>query len=84
MSKDYEKKNYTVYITKHYKPISVMACSKEDAEQIVQEHHAWGEATDVNVLAVGKSESKPLPRASENGKLIKGKFIQLGTFWFPK
>ena len=66
MSKDYEKKNYTVYITKHYKPISVMACSKEDAEQIVQEHHVWGESTDVDILAVGKFESNPVATKTRN------------------
>jgi len=60
MSKDYEKRSYTVYITANYKPISVMACSKEDAEKIVQEHHVWGEPSDVDILAVGKFESNPV------------------------
>ena len=60
MSKDYEKQNYTVYITAHYKPISVMACSKEDAEKTVQEHYVWGEPSDIDILAVGKFESNPV------------------------
>ena len=60
MSKDYEKQNYTVYITANYKPISVMACSKEEAEQIAQEHHVWGEPSDIDVLAIGKFESNPV------------------------
>ena len=60
MSKDYEKQNYTVYITANYKPISVMACSKEEAEHIVQEHHVWGEPSDIDVLAIGKFESNPV------------------------
>lgn len=60
MSKDYEKRSYTVYITANYKPISVMACSKEDAEYIAQEHHVWGEPSDIDVLAVGKFESNPV------------------------
>tara|TARA_R100000231_G_C5287876_1_gene153696 strand:- start:559 stop:774 length:216 start_codon:yes stop_codon:yes gene_type:complete len=60
MSKDYEKQNYTVYITAHYKPISVMACSKEDAEKTVQEHHVWGEPSDIDILAVGKFEPSPV------------------------
>ena len=51
MSKDYEKKSYTVYI---------MACSKEDAEYIAQEHHVWGEPSDIDVLAIGKFESNPV------------------------
>jgi len=60
MSKDYEKQNYTVYITANYKPISVMACSKEEAEHIAQEHHVWGEPSDIDVLAIGKFESNPV------------------------
>ena len=38
----------------------IMACSKEDAEKIVQEHHVWGEPSDVDILAVGKFESNPV------------------------
>jgi len=60
MSKDYEKQNYTVYITANYKPISVMACSKEEAEHIAQEHHVWGEPSDIDILAIGKFESNPV------------------------
>ena len=54
-----EKKKYEVYITQHYKPISVMANSSEEAEDLVQNHYTWGEPSSVEVLAVGIYESKP-------------------------
>ena len=60
MSKDYEKRSYTVYITANYKPISVMACSKEEADHIAQEPPVWGEPSDIDVLAIGKFESNPV------------------------
>tara|TARA_R110002126_G_scaffold219164_1_gene364716 strand:+ start:1245 stop:1436 length:192 start_codon:yes stop_codon:yes gene_type:complete len=49
--KDYEKQRYTVYIRQHYEPISIMACSKEDAEHQVAEHFVWGEPIDVEIVA---------------------------------
>jgi hypothetical protein len=51
MSKDYEKQRYTVYIRQHYEPISIMACSREDAEHQVAEHFVWGEPIDVEIVA---------------------------------
>ena len=42
-----EKQRYTVYIRQHL----VMANSEEEAEQIVQEHHTWGEPIDVEIVA---------------------------------
>ena len=49
--KDYEKQRYTVYIRQHYEPISIMACSREDAEHQVAEHFVWGEPIDVEIVA---------------------------------
>jgi|TARA_R110000787_G_scaffold13904_1_gene43190 hypothetical protein len=46
-----EKQRYTVYIRQHLEPISVMANSEEEAEQIVQEHHTWGKPIDVEIVA---------------------------------
>ena len=43
-----------------------MACSKEDAEKIVQEHHVWGEPSDIDILAVGKFESNPVDTKTRN------------------
>ncbi len=54
-----EKKKYEVYITQHYKPISVMANSNEEAESLVQNHYTWGEPSRVEIMAVGIYESKP-------------------------
>jgi len=54
-----EKKKYEVYITQHYKPISVMANSNEEAETLVQNHFTWGEPNRVEIMAVGIYESKP-------------------------
>jgi len=51
MSEDYEKQRYTVYIRQHYEPISIMACSREDAEHQVAEHFVWGEPIDVEIVA---------------------------------
>ena len=51
MSEDYEKQRYTVYIRQHYEPISIMACSREDAEHQVAEHFSWGEPIDVEIVA---------------------------------
>jgi len=51
MSEDYEKQRYTVYIRQHYEPISIMACSREDAEHQVAEHFLWGEPIDVEIVA---------------------------------
>jgi len=49
--KNYEKTRYTVYIRQHYKPIPVMANSKEEAKDLVQNHYTWGEPIDVEIVA---------------------------------
>ena len=54
-----EKKKYEVYISQHYKPISVMANSNEEAETLVQNHFTLGEPNRVEIMAVGIYESKP-------------------------
>ena len=45
------------------------------AEKIVQEHHVWGEPTDIDILAVGKIESNPVKtktRKQTNNTTIDG------------
>ena len=66
MSKDI-KKQYKVYIHQHYKPITIRANSKEDAEHEVRNNYVWGEPIDVNILAVGKFE---LSSVKTEGELV--------------
>ena len=53
-------KEYTVYVTKHYKPITIEADSQENAEKYAKSCIDLLDLQEVNALAVGKYQSKPV------------------------
>lgn len=54
-----KQKKYRVYIQQHYKPIEIMAYSKDEAEHKVQNDCTWGEPIDVEIIAIRSFDSKP-------------------------
>ena len=53
-------KEYTVYVTKHYKPITIEADSHENAEKYANSCLDLIDVQEINALAVGKYESRPV------------------------
>ena len=54
MNKD---KQYKVFISHNYKPITIQANSKEEAEHEVRNNYVWGEPTKCMIKAYEDNES---------------------------
>jgi len=53
-------KEYTVYVTKHYKPITIEADSQENAEKYAKSCIDLIDVQEIKVLAVGQYDSQPV------------------------